>query len=432
MNVRNANPNIICTGECKFATVKQTLDTGSLNIYIPMFQRRYCWGAKVLRKFLKDVESVSSVDGNPAYKPVRPHSFGRILTSTREGRILLIDGQQRITTISILLASIRDALSSCKLSAGSQEVKSAQELKVAINNVLFHDVMQRPSSSALASPRKIRRPRLTPSLDDRKAFLMAISPSKTFDSDRLEGSENHISRAKAMLYTSLKGRMAERGKDTVKFLKGLFYGVLNNCKLLRFETKEEDLFCVFERLAFRAHALSFMHNAAPGMQLAEADLVKNFLLSFFSDERAKIAANRDLWIPMEREVVRATSKGGCQDVKAVGNRLDLLMMAYFKEKAGTSDLMSKPLAKEKENHGGAVHYFQKSFPTYVALRRYVEGMLQAEAADVTSVQAKQSLSLEARGIGPKQDKATRIIIAFMKELLSFAKLEKWKSSLARK
>eukprot|EP00466_Bigelowiella_natans_P011310 jgi/Bigna1/72140/fgenesh1_pg.18_\ len=572
MNVRNANPNIICSGNCAFETVRKTLDTGGTNIYIPLLQRRYCWGRQVLSKFLKDVRAVSSANGDVSYRCARPHSFGRILTATREGRILLIDGQQRITTICLLLASLREALAlSCEKEREDEKSgkgdkneekerlqnarKDAAHLQSKINNILFHSPVKRreaacaPSvvtveakgkpngrvqeedpviplpitiSATISTKRRSscnkhvkprRRPRLTPSLDDRPAFMASVIPLKRAkglallkeiflqrnrsstnsandlvsapDSFHLHSatctpsssphsiavSKDRVSAAKAFFLSSILAIVEKEGGGSavaVRLCRGIFFGLLNNCKILRFETQEEDLFCVYERLAFRAHALSYMHNPAPGMQLAEADLVKNFLLSFFVNEEDCIAAYTNLWIPMERIVVKSTTTGNiaasaehdtkvssaassspsssssssssssklktakkrrkavAADDAAVGNRLDLLVNAYLaekvrddmddgnaKENSNSPDREASSLSKNRmqqqkkapSSHGGAVHFYQKSFPTYIALRRHVESLLQAENVNITAATPEHQQSNhtgDANGGGHKQ------------------------------
>ena len=79
---------------------------------VPRWQRRYCWGESDIRRLVEDLLAVaqSQVGSDPA------HFGGTLLTfqETLAGQPLtirrVIDGQQRLTTVSILLACIAEEL----------------------------------------------------------------------------------------------------------------------------------------------------------------------------------------------------------------------------------------------------------------------------------------------------------------------------------
>ena len=82
---------------------------GTKQYVVPLFQRPYSWSEKQWKTLWADVlEQSHHADG-------RPHFFGSIVTTPAKsvpqgvGKYLLIDGQQRLTTIQVLLAAIRDA-----------------------------------------------------------------------------------------------------------------------------------------------------------------------------------------------------------------------------------------------------------------------------------------------------------------------------------
>jgi len=447
MNVRNANPNIICTSNnCKFLTVGETLSaTKSKRLKIPTFQRRYCWGRQVLKKFLEDVNNHATRSSVGTF---RPHSFGRIVTTERGNEVLVVDGQQRLTTINLLLASIRDLVQK------HDKTSESLSLQAEINKVLFEKVVKQNSGS---DEKAMYRPKLTPSLDDRTAFLNCITPITSSESTPKPASspslvKDHITKAKEFFIASIprlfRGSPLER-------CQALCRGLLHNCKLLRFET-DGDLWTVYERLAFRQHSLRGMYNPAPGVQCAEADLLKNFLLSFFPEEREGISAYRELWVPLERQVVRVMGKSDPEPAKSareipVGNRLDLFLAAYLKnqetaeknqqtaeqkdELEESDSDFKRPMkrkraaagAHKKKNYGGAVHFLQGAFPTYLKLRGHVENSLAREGVDVTTWQAPgigiTSTEREAREKRQRQAAAT--VKRIMQSMLSFSKTGTW-------
>lgn len=83
-------------------TYRQLLGNG-LTYRIPRFQRDYSWSEEEWEDLWADIQSVFSADGEPA------HYMGYLVLQTADNRIYeVIDGQQRLTTISlIVLASMR-------------------------------------------------------------------------------------------------------------------------------------------------------------------------------------------------------------------------------------------------------------------------------------------------------------------------------------
>src|SRR5262245_58849326 len=83
---------------------------GPKQFIVPVFQRDYSWGTKHCLQLWKDIMRVGSDENTKA------HFVGSIVyisaeeTSARITRWLLIDGQQRLTTLTLLLAALRDRL----------------------------------------------------------------------------------------------------------------------------------------------------------------------------------------------------------------------------------------------------------------------------------------------------------------------------------
>ena len=77
---------------------------------VPIYQRPYSWEEKHCKKLWEDIIQA----GNPNRKS--PHFIGSILSVPKslvagtELTHTLIDGQQRITTLSLLLIALRDRL----------------------------------------------------------------------------------------------------------------------------------------------------------------------------------------------------------------------------------------------------------------------------------------------------------------------------------
>jgi uncharacterized protein with ParB-like and HNH nuclease domain len=83
---------------------------GPKQFIVPVFQRDYSWGTRHCLQLWRDIVRVGS-DNN-----AKAHFVGSVVyiaaedTSAKITRWLLIDGQQRLTTLTILLAALRISL----------------------------------------------------------------------------------------------------------------------------------------------------------------------------------------------------------------------------------------------------------------------------------------------------------------------------------
>ncbi|MEX0767515.1 MAG: DUF262 domain-containing protein [Microthrixaceae bacterium] len=94
--------------------------------YLTMFQRPYRWQQDQLTPLWENVQKLYALNSN-ATKSAQPrsHSMGSIVVAPdpqpdiTKSRHLLIDGQQRLTTLTVLLCAFRD----CLWVEGSQEAR---------------------------------------------------------------------------------------------------------------------------------------------------------------------------------------------------------------------------------------------------------------------------------------------------------------------
>jgi uncharacterized protein with ParB-like and HNH nuclease domain len=73
---------------------------------IPIYQRPYSWGEVQCARLFSDIEACAN--GNRHF-----HFFGSIVSVATGNGLIIIDGQQRITTISLLLLAIRHVIEKC-------------------------------------------------------------------------------------------------------------------------------------------------------------------------------------------------------------------------------------------------------------------------------------------------------------------------------
>lgn len=110
-------------------TLVTNLLEGAKQFIVPIFQRDYSWGTKHCQQLWKDVIRVGS-DPN-----VKGHFLGSVVYVAAEDntatitRWLLIDGQQRMTTLTLLLIALRDQMNQVQVNGdGGDEVSTPEEL----------------------------------------------------------------------------------------------------------------------------------------------------------------------------------------------------------------------------------------------------------------------------------------------------------------
>ena len=131
--------------------VDQMLAPNSATFEIPPFQRRYAWGVEEVGELLGDLYE----DGNwmGSRSDTEPYFLGSIVLAKNEkGSYLILDGQQRLTTISLLLAvlqhSLQDNGSEIRkyLECGSFGKRKSPKIRLQPEDVeTFEDLLNNPT-----------------------------------------------------------------------------------------------------------------------------------------------------------------------------------------------------------------------------------------------------------------------------------------------
>ena len=101
---------------------------GNKQFIIPVFQRDFSWTPEQCGQLWRDVISAGVSDGNTA----RQHFMGSIVyieagqLDAAFQRWLLIDGQQRLTTLTLLLIALRDHIQELEWSGGEDDPTTAR------------------------------------------------------------------------------------------------------------------------------------------------------------------------------------------------------------------------------------------------------------------------------------------------------------------
>lgn len=233
-------------------TKLQDIIEGTKQYVIPLFQRTYSWTKKEWEILWKDI-----VDLCEAEKP-RTHFIGSIVNmptvSVPEGvaKYLLIDGQQRLTTIFILLTLLRNKATENK----------NQEFADEINNTLLVNPYKKDNDFFKLMPTQI----------DRDTY-------KNFINGKPNDVDNQLTRAYDFFDKKLK--QIELEHEKLKKIITSYFSVVS----IVLDT-DDNPYLVFEGLN------------AKGRPLTQADLIRNyFFMRIHIDKQAEIYD--DYWQPMQ-------------------------------------------------------------------------------------------------------------------------------------
>jgi hypothetical protein len=236
---------------------------GSRDQYvIPRFQRYYEWESINREKLWDDLVEVAFDDQRDAR-----HFFGAIVaipTGHQMGQVtpyLVIDGQQRLTTVSLLLVALRDV---SKARGHVAEAERVEDLFI----VHKHEVGN-------------ERYRLLLRQKDRTAYLQLVDGKPPV-------ADSNLGEA----YSDLRQKVEElvsAQPDDLETLRKLIQGATSRFNVVSITLKDENPFQIFKSLN------------STGLQLAEADLVRNHVfMNVPLDEVAQGRFEQDHWDPLER------------------------------------------------------------------------------------------------------------------------------------
>src|SRR6266567_1094809 len=233
-------------------TKLQPIIEGTKQYVVPLFQRSYSWEKKEWDVLWNDLSELCEME-NP-----RTHFLGSMVTlptnSVPEGvtKYLLIDGQQRLTTIFIILALLRD-----------QAKRSGQQ---QLANEIENTLLVNPYKGGLDYYK------LQPTQVDRLSFHDLIH-------SRQAPTEERIIRA----YHFFEQKLHKGGIDIQRLKKAISEHVSVVSIVLG---KDDDPHLVFESLN------------AKGRPLTQSDLIRNyFFMKIHVNEQERIHAQ--YWEPMQ-------------------------------------------------------------------------------------------------------------------------------------
>lgn len=224
-----------------------------IQFVIPVYQRNYDWLMDNCDQLLNDLVKLSRSDRHS-------HFFGSIVTSSADGSYnrLVIDGQQRLTTISLLLlAGIR------AVKDGAMEISDGSRIEEACEVFL--------KAKFCNAERKVK---LVPIENDRIAY------DKVFNGEEALDKRSKITRNYRHFYDMLTRKPQRLSFDQL-------LDAIERLQIISIELDaDDDAQLIFESLN------------STGLALTEADKIRNHLLMSLTPEEQQ-ACFKDYWQKIE-------------------------------------------------------------------------------------------------------------------------------------
>ena len=233
----------------------QLLD-GAKQFVVPIFQRDYSWGTKHCQQLWNDILRVGADQNSKA------HFLGSVVYIPAEDsqaaipRWLVIDGQQRLTTVTLLLIALRDQLIA---------EPSIDEALLSPEEIDDYFLLNRHGKGALKNKLMLRR------ADNNE--LTALLSGGSVDSDAAETLREN--------YEFFRNRLVD--VDASHVYAGISKLVVVDVSLKR---GYDDPQMIFESLN------------STGLDLTQADLIRNFVLMRLDDE-LQTRLYETYWRPIE-------------------------------------------------------------------------------------------------------------------------------------
>ncbi len=236
----------------KARTIRELLK--GVKYSIDYYQREYKWKTKQVLELLNDLTNKFLEGYQPGHKREQvesyPHYFlGSIIISSKNAGKFIVDGQQRLTTLTLLLMLLRN-------------LQKNREDKVYIDDLIFSEKYGKKSFNLV--------------VPEREACLTALFDGKPFDPNGASESVVNIYKRYLDLEENFPDEL--RGDALPYFIDWL----LENVHMVEITAySDEDAYTIFETMNDR------------GLSLTPTEMLKGYLLANLNEEK-RDESNR-LW-----------------------------------------------------------------------------------------------------------------------------------------
>lgn len=228
-------------------------DARNKELLIPVYQRNYDWKTKHCEQLLQDLANLA-VSGRPK------HFFGAVVGKMESAwRWIVIDGQQRLTTVSLLMLALADLADTRIIDSANPNLGKMIRESYLLNEVDSH----KP------------RVKLKPVKDDADAYRRLFGP----ESEYVESSNVTAN------FRYFLARLPQLGLTADEI-----WGSINKLEVMHLDLEEhDDPQRIFESLN------------STGLELSEADKIRNLVLMGLPSEKQNLLYE-DYWNRVEKNV----------------------------------------------------------------------------------------------------------------------------------
>lgn len=305
-----------------YRNVQQLLQSQSFSI--DEYQREYKWEKENIDELLSDLQAkfishYKPGDETPAVSSYGEYFLGSIIVSKRNGKNYLIDGQQRVTSLTLLLICLYRA-------AKAQSLPVVQTLAPLI----FSD--------------NLGQPKFNLDIPERLPVIKALFEGQAFNSD---GKDESIQTMYAR-YGDIEANdlMADLGAALPHFI----YWLLTQVGLIEIATDNDSYaYAIFETMNDR------------GKPLSPVDMLKAYLLAPIEEPQARTLVNQT-W---KQQVLDLISWGGSHEPERDANCIKAWLRAQYAD--STRDRKAGAVDKDWELIGSVFHRWVRDHSAQLGL-----------------------------------------------------------------
>lgn len=297
-------------------TIKDLLQAKKSDFLIPDYQRPYAWGENECQTLWEDIFNFCVPDqGETEFDSNSEYFLGPIVTFKNEdNKIEVIDGQQRLTTIMLLLRAFYSKFGFMKDKKSESTKKNIEECLYKTDEFGEADVNQLKIDSEVATD------------SDKEQFLKILKTGKTDPTDKSRYAEN---------YRYFEKEIAQFLEQYPSYFAYLPTRMMNNCILLPIEAESQDTALrIFSTLNDR------------GKPLSDADIFKAQLYKFYSN-----LGEREEFVTAWKELEELSTKIFKPMSGSPMDELFTRYMYYIRAKQGNKSSTTESLRKFYEKDG---------------------------------------------------------------------------------
>lgn len=223
---------------------------------IDYYQREYKWQEKQVQELIDDLSGRFLDDYQPgharmAVKDYGHYFLGSVIISSKAGTNYIVDGQQRLTSLTLLLLYLRNL----------QQARAADQVQV--DELIYSEQFGQRSFNI--------------DVDERQACMQTLFDQQSFDaSDEPESVQNLVAR-----YGDIEQNFPDELRDAA--LPYFMDWLIENVHLVEITAySDDDAYTIFETMNDR------------GLSLSPTDMLKGYLLANLADPAKRATANT-LW-----------------------------------------------------------------------------------------------------------------------------------------